>query len=78
MSKPQETTDRVQNIKAVLNKAQADLSCLAEDARKVGNQTLYEELHKFVKDFGTRSEELLQKHGAGAPKKQKVTLRIIY
>jgi hypothetical protein len=72
--KPNELVTQVRTVKI---STQATLTCLAEDAFRAGDQSLYEELRELNKSFGNKCEEILQKRGAGAPKKTKVKLMVV-
>ena len=58
------TTKVVCDLRVQIISAQAELNCLAEDALRAGNQSLYEKIRKFAKDFGAKGDELLQQNGA--------------
>ena len=77
MTGQQKPDKLVTQFRSITIGTQATLTCLAEDAFLANDQNLYRELRELNEIFTRMSEAILQKRGAGTPKKPKIKLTVV-
>ena len=78
MTRRQKPIDLAKGIEVVIASAQAALTCLAEEAHRLGNTDLYHDTRSFNTAFEKESEKFLQQIGVTtSSRKMKPKLQLV-